>query len=580
MERYTSTRTGNTSLERSAIEDDTPSKNTPGVDRNRFPSSQGSMSSVPAHDEKAALVPISSPVISLSSNPVPRVKTLSIPSHQDKYDDAAHPNIEPRESEIMERRTRVMTRYCSQPCAIPIGGSRECRPTALLSVLVKQWLQAYATLPSGNALESARVNRHLAHCTPYFPCAVHDRSLGLSLYVSELHRSLCWIVVSVTALSFLMYLGSVIIPAIAIQCPYRIPLLFIPAKFFLYPFRVVKYYWRKVTSPRHSRRTSARWPSLPIKTIRDAEVMFLFDHWGKSQSLFFRHHSVLAHGLRWLQSLESNYSIQLVVAQALHGILTENDVSEYDSSFIYIHFSWGALMSLEDEDETDDSRLWISPWTAWKRIEKWVPLFKNDHGIEDAILARRTRVVKSLVHSGVDINTQGGYSGGYTLGIAISRGQLAMDIVRLLVENGADINAWGGEDQFALQAAVRWRRWDIVRYLVENGADVNRQMSKEYGTVLQAAAFHGYLETVRWGHLDVAKFLVEQGADIHTQGVQFGSALQAAAYRRVSQIVKYIVENGGDVNARGRYGSALKIAKEQGNEEMVAYLKDRGAEES
>ncbi|KIK59929.1 hypothetical protein GYMLUDRAFT_1000313, partial [Collybiopsis luxurians FD-317 M1] len=79
--------------------------------------------------------------------------------------------------------------------------------TALLSVLVKQWLQAYSSISSGNAKERAVIRQFrfsglkkwkVPEIIGILPLILHASLalffIGLSLYVSELHQSLCWIV--------------------------------------------------------------------------------------------------------------------------------------------------------------------------------------------------------------------------------------------------------------------------------------------------------------------------------------------------------------------------------------------------
>ncbi|KIK59960.1 hypothetical protein GYMLUDRAFT_1000381, partial [Collybiopsis luxurians FD-317 M1] len=108
--------------------------------------------------------------------------------------------------------------------------------TALLSVLVKQWLQAYSSISSGNAKERAVIRQFrfsglekwkVPEIIGILPLILHASLalffIGLSLYVSELHQSLCWIVVTVTILAFSMYLGSIFLTPIWLECPYRIP---------------------------------------------------------------------------------------------------------------------------------------------------------------------------------------------------------------------------------------------------------------------------------------------------------------------------------------------------------------------
>ncbi|KAJ3884551.1 hypothetical protein GG344DRAFT_22023, partial [Lentinula edodes] len=108
--------------------------------------------------------------------------------------------------------------------------------TALLSVLVKQWLQAYSSMSAGSAKHKALVRQFryaglvkwkVTEIVGILPLILHTSLalflIGLSLYISELHNSLSWIVVTVTSLAFAFYLGTLLIPQVWLECPYRIP---------------------------------------------------------------------------------------------------------------------------------------------------------------------------------------------------------------------------------------------------------------------------------------------------------------------------------------------------------------------
>jgi hypothetical protein len=215
--------------------------------------------------------------------------------------------------------------------------------TALLSVLAKQWLQAYTSLPTGNAMERVKIRQfryegfekwRVPEIIGALPLILHASLalflVGLSLYVAELYRPLCWIVVAITGISFLVYLGSILIPAITIQCPYRITLLFIPVQYMLWSLKLAIYLVRKSLSKIFSIQMSFQWPDFSQKSIRDTETAFLDPQYEENRSRhtllpsFNRHHSILANSLSWLQSLQSNYSIQQIAAQTLHGIFWEN----------------------------------------------------------------------------------------------------------------------------------------------------------------------------------------------------------------------------------------------------------------
>ncbi|KAF5335449.1 hypothetical protein D9758_018186 [Tetrapyrgos nigripes] len=487
--------------------------------------------------------------------------------------------------------------------------------TALLSVLVKQWLQAYSSsLPTGNARERAKIRQFrysgltqwkVPQIIGTLPIVLHA-SLGLfmagfSLYVSELQPSLCWIVVSVTAISFLMYLGSIVIPVVVtIQCPYRIPLLFVPLNFIIFfPLQIGKYLWRRVKyyweRCQHPWMSIPQWPSLPSNSIQAAEATFLkpndirgkWHKWDMSlpYNPYTRHHSILADCIKWLQSLQSNDSMQDIVGQALHGIMKEHIIREdnwkqqyfrpalkcyIDNLDLKLILSW-ILSTPRIGDEEYKSKLHTSLSTelekAAENFEGFPQLKELEGHLRDEALDGNLQHVKTLIEMGADINAEGGCF-GFALQATAVGGHL--EIVRYLVEKGADVNAKGGLYGVALQAAAIWGHLEIVRYLVEKGADVNAKGGPS-GFALQAAA--------AWGHLEIVRYLVEKGADVNAKGGPSGFALQAAAARGLLEIVRYLVEKGADVNAKGGpSGYALQAAAARGLLEIVRYLVEKGAD--
>jgi ankyrin repeat protein len=131
-----------------------------------------------------------------------------------------------------------------------------------------------------------------------------------------------------------------------------------------------------------------------------------------------------------------------------------------------------------------------------------------------------------------------------------------------------------GDNLLAVAAAGGCR--PICEALIKRGAQVNLQ-SGRFGSVLATAAW--------WGNTETVKYLVEQGADVNLrlQTGEYGSAsaLAAAAERGNTETVKYLVDQGADVNLplqTGPYGSALAAAAEWGNTETVKYLVEQGAD--
>ncbi|KAK7433683.1 hypothetical protein VKT23_020630 [Stygiomarasmius scandens] len=472
--------------------------------------------------------------------------------------------------------------------------------TSLISVLVKQWLQAYASMSSGNAKERAMIRQFrfsgfekwgMQGIIGGLPLILHASLgfflVGLALYVSQLHKSLCWIVVVITLLSFIIYFGSIILPLIQIECPYRIPILFMLLKFFLSLLT-----WRNITY-----------------SLKDAELLHLREKYS------YRENYVQAQILDWLFSLESNKSIQRITAQALTEVFRQYGFSfgAQDKILMKVvnlplvaEIAWNGLEETKD-DENEGFHTWSSLITFWNQSmpDGWDSRAKRKLqsiklSIHDEAYSGHLHVVKFLVEVGADVNAVGGRY-GTTLQAAALRGHL--DVVKFLHEKGADVNAVVGEYGTALQAAAYWGHLDVVKFLVEKGADVNA-VGATYGTALQAAAWREHFDVVkflhekgadvnavggeygtalqgaaRWGQLDVVKFLHEKGADVNAVGGEYGTALQAAAFEGHLDVVKFLHEKGADVNAvGGEYGTALQAAAWRGHLDVVKFLHEKGAD--
>ncbi|KAF5332354.1 hypothetical protein D9758_016944 [Tetrapyrgos nigripes] len=274
-----------------------------------------------------------------------------------------------------------------------------------------------------------------------------------------------------------------------------------------------------------------QWPSLPSNSIQAAEATFLkpngYDSWHSrwNTSLlhnpYTRHHSILADCIKWLQSLQSNDSMQDIVGQALHGIMKEHIIREDNGKLQYFR------PALKCYIDNLDLKLILSWILSTPRI-----------GNEEYKTSLRTEWEKARAkfHGFPQVELEGGLIDEAKSG--------NLHHVKFLIAMGADVNAEGGDYGFALQAAAYHGHMEIVRYLVEKGADVNAE-GGHFVFALQAAA--GY------GHLEIVRYLVEKGADVNAEGGYFGFALQAAAANGHLEIVRYLVEKGADVNAEGGY---------------------------
>ncbi len=223
--------------------------------------------------------------------------------------------------------------------------------------------------------------------------------------------------------------------------------------------------------------------------------------------------------------------------------------------------------------------------------------------------------VKWLVEQGADLQAKNNY-GCKVLHLAAWNGHL--DTVKWLVEQGADVNArtnagktalslttnneveqWlrehgATEEQETIQPAInnddmfkaaKKGNWILVKKLIEQGADLQAKdkggqtwkhpsTSFEYmewipegWTVLHFAACSGHLDTVKW--------LVEQGADLQAKNKYGWTALHFAAINQHLDTVKWLVEKGADVNAKDNGGrTVLSWAP---NNEVKQWLREHGA---
>ncbi len=165
-------------------------------------------------------------------------------------------------------------------------------------------------------------------------------------------------------------------------------------------------------------------------------------------------------------------------------------------------------------------------------------------------------------------------------------------VVPDLLARGADVRVLGGS-RFgsALHAAAYAHDADTVSLLISHGgADVGA-VAGRYGTTLQAAAKRhshvskatrrttGSSRTAGRQSVRVMRLLHAAGADVNgSAGAgKYGSPLQMAAMSGNLDAVKWLVENGADISARGgKFGGAMEaaLAKEQWN--VVSYLRRLG----
>jgi len=112
-----------------------------------------------------------------------------------------------------------------------------------------------------------------------------------------------------------------------------------------------------------------------------------------------------------------------------------------------------------------------------------------------------------------------------------------MEMLELMMENGVDLNETDSDGISALDMAIKFKRKDVIQFCIDRGFDLNSSKRKSGITpVMLAACFHDL------------------------------------------EMMKLILDNGGDINAADKSGMAPKdYAKKLGQKKMLEFLDEQGA---
>ncbi|KAL2740342.1 hypothetical protein V1478_000483 [Vespula squamosa] len=186
-------------------------------------------------------------------------------------------------------------------------------------------------------------------------------------------------------------------------------------------------------------------------------------------------------------------------------------------------------------------------------------------------------LLTQLINKGININLKTNED-QTPLFIAVKEGQL--QIVIFLCNMGADINTRSSKNSTALHFAVSCPIYEITEFLVNNGAEID--VENVYGyTPLQCALYDN--------NLKIAKLLVEKGANVnriykntHYARQRLGGTLLHWASRNWNsdEIMKFLIENGADINATERDGRTplCLLVKHNGTPEMIMFFVKNGAD--
>lgn len=269
-----------------------------------------------------------------------------------------------------------------------------------------------------------------------------------------------------------------------------------------------------------------------------------------------------------------------------------------------------------------------NPDVDTRNIYDWTPL-------HSAVKEGYTELVTMLITKGANIATanENGVGPFYT---ACHEGFI--EIARLLFDVGVDVNIPTQEDQCTpLIAASECGHVEIAKFLLENGANVEAR-NNEMMTPFYCAALNGHVKIIQLlfdhnadvnarqinnstpvhaavesGHIEVVKMLIAQGVNVNTADnsgiVPFYTAclegsieiarllfdlgvdknvstpedqwapLNAASRRGHAEIVKFLLENGAEIDFPNKYQKTpLNLATFGGHLEVIKILVERGAD--
>jgi uncharacterized protein len=200
-----------------------------------------------------------------------------------------------------------------------------------------------------------------------------------------------------------------------------------------------------------------------------------------------------------------------------------------------------------------------------------------------------------------------GYEAGTITPLIIAAAMNHVEVVDLLLDNGANPNTvdWRGynalllvvrDSQYGIDLARKDKIFAIVKSLLAHGANPNLQLKQPKAITANDVSLNGataILLAAEVNNTEVVKALLDAGADprITTEqgmtpmimaaggGTDIQRARVPEEQVKAIETVKLLAEHGVDINAVGQYGwTALHAASYQGLKDVIEYLVSKGAD--
>lgn len=138
------------------------------------------------------------------------------------------------------------------------------------------------------------------------------------------------------------------------------------------------------------------------------------------------------------------------------------------------------------------------------------------------------------------------------------------------IDKGADVNSRDEDGTTTLMHALLAENVDrkIVELLVEKGVDINARDPKQGWTALHLAA--------RDGHSDIVRFLLENGAEVDARDIFGNTPLGKAVmnYKGNNEVIHLLLAHGADKKIGNNEGvSPMSLAQTIGDPTLIDALK-------
>jgi ankyrin repeat protein len=212
--------------------------------------------------------------------------------------------------------------------------------------------------------------------------------------------------------------------------------------------------------------------------------------------------------------------------------------------------------------------------------------------------------IRILLKAGAKLN---GFEAGTVTPLIIASAMNHVETVDLLLDNGADANTVDWRSYSALLLVVRDSHYGIdlarkdkvvaiVKSLLKHGANPNIRLKQPKALTANDVSLDGatpILLAAEVNNTEVVKALLDAGADPHITTEQGMTPLIMAAgggtdiqrarvpeeQAKALETVKLLAEHGVDITAIGQYGwTALHAASYQGLKDVIEYLVSKGAD--